>query len=117
MFQSGCVAAYFLSDPHKSIQLHARYLAYFFFCFVLPGSSAFDKKVDSNVLSDLRGPGIADAENAAFGNFPALMETLDSCPAATTPSCSTEELWLQSKLHPDPPGILLLDVLSALSQI
>lgn len=35
--------------------------------FVLLRSSAFDKKVDSNALFDLRRPEIADAENAAFG--------------------------------------------------
>lgn len=54
------------------------------------------------------------------------METLDSCPAVVfffftltimTPSCSTEELLLQSKLHPHPPGILLLVVLSALLHV
>lgn len=34
-----------------------------------------------------------------------------------TPSCSTEELLLRSKLHPHLPGILLLVVLSVLLHV
>lgn len=33
-----------------------------------------------------------------------------------SPSCSTEELLFQNKLHPDPPGILCLVVLPAMVQ-
>lgn len=57
-------------SKHPDLASHFNYTftPYFaFFFFVLPRSSAFDKKVNSNVLSDLRGAEIADAENAAFG--------------------------------------------------
>lgn len=53
------------SGPRKSLKSHTSLFAYFI--FDLTGSSAFDRKVNSNVLSDLRRAEIADAENAAFG--------------------------------------------------
>lgn len=57
---------------HQVLASHFNYtintsFAFFFFFFAFSRSSAFDKTVNSNVLSDLRGAEIADAENAAFG--------------------------------------------------
>lgn len=54
-----------MSFQTKKCAFHTSLFAYFI--FDLTGSSAFDRKVNSNVLSDLRRAEIADAENAAFG--------------------------------------------------